>query len=59
MDRAGVRQVLESSGEKQNTEKTGYKVTYNVPLILAIKGLMTMMMTYEENISEWQVQQNQ
>ena len=44
MDRPGVRQVPEGSGELGKTEKTVYKVICGVPTTLAVKGLMMMMM---------------
>ena len=45
MDRPGVRQVLEGSGEQGKMEKTGYKIICGAPTTLAVKGLMMMMMT--------------
>ena len=49
MDRPGVRQVPEGSGEQGNMEKTGYKIICGAPTTLAVKGLMmmTMMMSFE------------
>ena len=44
MDRPGVRQVPESSGEQGKMEKTGCKITCGAPTTLAVKGLMMMMM---------------
>ena len=45
MDRPGVRQVLEGSGEQGKMEKTGCKIVCGAPTTLAVKGLvMTMMM---------------
>ena len=46
MDRPGVRQVLEGSGEqgKMERKKTGCKIICGVPTTLAVKGLMKMMM---------------
>ena len=41
MDRPGVRQVPEGSGEQ---EKTGCKIICGAPTTLAVKGLMMMMM---------------
>ena len=41
MDRPGVRQVPEGSGEM---EKTGCKIICGAPTTLAVKGLMMMMM---------------
>ena len=44
MDRPGVRQVPEDSGEQGKMEKTGCKIICGAPTTLAVKGLMTMMM---------------
>ena len=44
MDRPGVRQVLEGSGEQGKMEKTGCKIISGDPTTLAVKGLMMMMM---------------
>ena len=44
MDRPGVRQVPEGSGEQRKMEKTGCKIICGVPTALAVKGLMMMMM---------------
>ena len=44
MDRPGVRQVPEGSGEQRKMEKTGCKIIYGAPTALAVKGLMMMMM---------------
>ena len=43
MDRLGVRQVPESSGERGKMEKTGCKIIFGAPTILAVKGLMMIM----------------
>ena len=45
MDRPGVRQVPEGSGEQGKMEKTGCKIICGAPTTLAAKGLMIMMMT--------------
>ena len=45
MDRPGVRQVPEGSGEQGKMEKTGCKIICGAPTTLAVKGLMMMMMT--------------
>ena len=45
MDRPGVRQVPEGSGEQGKIEKTGCKIICCAPTTLAVKGLMMMMMT--------------
>ena len=44
MDRPGVRQVPEGSGEQGIMEKTGCKIICGAPTTLAVKGLMMMMM---------------
>ena len=43
MDRPGVRQVPEGSGEQEKMEKTGCKIICGAPTILAVKGLMMIM----------------
>ena len=45
MDRPGVQQVPEGSGEQGQMEKTGCKIICGAPTTLAVKGLMMMMMT--------------
>ena len=47
MDRPGVRQVQEGSGEQGKMEKTGCKIICGAPSTLTVKGLM-MMMTQEK-----------
>ena len=44
MDRPGVRQVPEGSGEPGKMEKTGCKIICGAPTTLAVEGLMIMMM---------------
>ena len=44
MDRPGVRQVPEGSGEQGKKEKTGCKIICGAPACLSVKGLMLMMM---------------
>ena len=44
MDRPGVWQVLEGSGEQGKMEKSGCKVICGAPSTLTVKGLMMMMM---------------
>ena len=44
MDRPGVRQIPEGSGEEGKMEKTGCKIICGAPTTLAVKGLMMMMM---------------
>ena len=43
MDRPGVWQVPEGSGEQGNMEKTGHKIICGAPMTLVAKGLMMMM----------------
>ena len=45
MDRHGVRQVPEGSGEQGKMEKTGCKIICGAQTTLAVKGLMMMMIT--------------
>ena len=42
MDKPGVRQVPEGSGEQGKMEKTGCKIICGTPTTLAVKGLMMM-----------------
>ena len=44
MDRPGVRQVPEGSGEQGKMKKTGCKIICGASATLAVKGLMIMMM---------------
>ena len=44
MDRSGVWQVLEGSGEQGKIENIGCKIICGAPTALAVKGLMLMMM---------------
>ena len=44
MDRPGVRQVPEGSGEQGKMEKTGCKIICGAPTTLAVKGLLMLMM---------------
>ncbi len=43
MDRPGVRQVPEGSGEQGKMEKTGCKIIRGAPTTLAVKGLLMLM----------------
>ena len=53
MDRPGVRQVPEGSGEPRKVEKTGCKIICGAPTTLAVKELMmVMMMTNKKR--KWQ-----
>ena len=44
MDKPGVRQVPEDSGEQGKLEKTGCEIICGAPTTLAVKELMMMMM---------------
>ena len=44
MDRPGVRQVPEGSGEKGKMEKIGCKIICGAPTTLVVKRLVIMMM---------------
>ena len=50
MDRPGVRQVPEGSGEQGKMEKTGCKIICGAPTTLAVKGLMMMMMMFTNKV---------
>ena len=43
MDRPGVRQVPEGSGEQGKMEETGCEIICDAPTTLAVKGQMMMM----------------
>ena len=47
MDRPGVQQVPEGSGEQGKMEKTGCKIMCDVPTTLTIKGLLMMMICWK------------
>ena len=44
IDRPGVRQVPDGSGEQGKMEKTGCKIICGAPATLMVKGLMMIMM---------------
>ena len=44
MDRPGVREVSEGSGEQGKKKETGCKIICGAPTTLAVKGLMMIMM---------------
>ena len=48
MDRPGVLQVPEGSGEQGKMEKTGCRIIYGAPTTLVVKGLMIIMMKEEQ-----------
>ena len=50
MNRPGVCQVPEGSGEQGKMEETGCKIICGAPTTLAVKGLMMMMMNINLNI---------
>ena len=52
MDRPGVRQVPDVSGEQGKVEKTGCKVICGAPTTLAVKGLIMMMMSVSHMLSQ-------
>ena len=56
MDRPGVRQVPEGSGEQGGMEKTGCRIIYGAPITLAVKGLMMMMMMNPAQVIKSQVE---
>ena len=51
IDRPGVRQVPEGSGEQGKIEKTGCKIICGAPVTLMVKGLMMMMMMTIDDVS--------
>ena len=51
MDRPGVWQVPEGSGEQGKMEKTGCKIICGAPMTLAAKGLIMIMMMMMTSIS--------
>ena len=57
MDRPGVQQVPEGSGEQGKMKKTGCKIICGAPTTLAVKGLMMMMIRQisrrENKSSKW------
>ena len=46
MDRPGVRQDPEGSGEQGKVEETGCEIMCGAPTTLAVKGQVMVMMTY-------------
>ena len=51
MDRPGVWQVPEGSGEQGKMENTGCKIICGAPTTFAVKGLMMMMNPLEDTRS--------
>ena len=52
MDRPGVRQVPEGSGEQGKMEKTGCKINCGTPTTFEVEGLMKMMMIKDQSINQ-------
>ena len=52
MDRPGVRQVPEGSGEQGKMKKTSCKFICGAPTTLVVKGLMMMMMINAEHSTD-------
>ena len=50
MDRPGVRQVPDSSGEQGKIEKTDCRIICASPTTLTVKGLMMMMMMMNKQL---------
>ena len=60
MNRPGVRQVPEGSGEQEKMEKTGCKIICGAPTTLSVKGLMMinlLKLQFLENILSSKVSQ--
>ena len=53
MDRPGVRQVPEGSGEQGKMEKTGCKIICGAATTLVVKELMMIMINILENVSSY------
>ena len=51
MDRPGVRQVPEGSGEQGKMEKTDCKIICGAPTTLAVKGLMIIIIVAGGSVS--------
>ena len=58
MDRPGVHQVPEGSGEQGKMEKTGCKIICGAPMTHVVKGLM-MMMKFEKATLQQRLQKIQ
>ena len=58
MDKPGVWQFPEGSGEQGKMEKNGCKIICGAPTTLAVKGLMMMMMTCHCGNTEMKQTQN-
>ena len=53
IDRPGVRQVPERSGEQGKMEETGVEIICDAPTTLVVKGLMMMMMMMTRCNGSW------
>ena len=53
MDRPGVRQVPEGSGEQGKMEETGCKIICDAPMTLAVKGSMMMLKNHTACKLSW------
>ena len=58
MDRPGVRQVPEGSGEQGKMEKTGCRIICDAPTTLAVKGLLMMMNLWFDDLRADQQERN-
>ena len=60
MDRPGVRQVPESSGEQGKMEKAGCEIICGAPVTLAVEGQMMMMtaLLYYVDTNVWSQMEN-
>ena len=58
MDRPGVRQVPEGSGEQGKMEKTGCEIICGAPTTLAVKAFMMMMMMMNKGKKSGKVLEN-
>ena len=52
MDRPGVHQVPEGSGEQGQMEETGCEISCGAPTTLTVKGCMTMMMMNHKGLQQ-------
>ena len=53
MDRPGLWQVPEGSGEQGKMEKTGCKIICGAPMTLVVKGLMMMLLIGKTVCNQW------
>ena len=52
MDRPGVQQVLESSGEQGKMEKTGCEIICGAPTTFAVKGFVSSLVLWAQSTTE-------